>query len=96
MAASRCSVCAIDWPCAFHNGCAVCLGPTSYIGSADPIDVDQATSLKAHAEFDRWVEAETPQARTSRRAAYARERKRQADALAVLEQQLEADPAPES
>ncbi len=90
MAARRCSTCGIDWPLAYHGNCRVCGEATSYIGNAEAITARDAS----HADFERWLKAETPQARTSRRAKYAREQKAKDEQLAVLEQQLERPSTP--
>lgn len=95
MAARQCSSCGTNWPLAYHGACRSCGDSTSYVADAEAIDATEAHRLKCTADFERWLEAETAQARTSRRARHAREQKAQAEQLAVLEQQLEHTSPPE-
>lgn len=91
MASYRCSDCGIGWPVSMNGRCAICGQTTSYIGNDTPLPLTEAKSLKAHADFERWLNEETPQARTSRHARYQRELKRRAEETAALEKQLELD-----
>ena len=51
----RCSICAINWPrTADYAKCPTCEGKTDVLGNATPIDLAEATSLKNHAEFERF------------------------------------------
>lgn len=57
MAARRCSLCAINWPTkAEYIDCPVCEEKTSRMYNADPLDEEEAASLRKHAEFDRYYE----------------------------------------
>lgn len=58
--ARRCSQCATDWPDDRLNFsvCPCCLEPTSRARGGDPIDFDEALSLKRHFDFEHYYEDE--------------------------------------
>lgn len=70
MPARRCSYCGIDWPVAFPGRCGRCGGTVAYLSDAEAIPVEDARSIKANADFARFLEAETPDQRAARRARY--------------------------
>lgn len=57
MAALRCSICGLDWPVAAeYQKCPSCLEKTDRISNCDPMSDDDAHSLKAHYDFERFYE----------------------------------------
>jgi hypothetical protein len=55
--ALRCSICALNWPIdKAYMTCPQCEEPTSRSGNVTAMDVEEAVSLKAHLDFERYYE----------------------------------------
>jgi hypothetical protein len=65
VAAKRCSTCAINWPLEYTT-CGVCEGKVDHLTNAVPVMQGEAKQLKLHADFERYLEAETDAQRTAR------------------------------
>ena len=52
--ASRCSICATNWPIDFVKTCPECDEELSRMQNASPISLDEARSRRAHIEFEKF------------------------------------------
>lgn len=55
MAAYRCSICSLNFPTEDdYDKCPQCLLETSRFNNLKPMDADEAHSIKAHSDFERF------------------------------------------
>ena len=74
MAAYRCSRCSLDWPVqATYRTCPVCAQQTWSNASATAMAPPEANGVRLRAEFDRYYDTETDEARARRERKYAAE-----------------------
>lgn len=54
----RCSICSLNWPDkeADFKQCPICLEETSKVSNVDAMPDDEARSLKAQADFERFYD----------------------------------------
>lgn len=72
----HCVKCKLDWPPAGWQTCGKCEGPLQFLKTGTPMAKDLANRIAAHAEFERWLAAETTEQRDKRRARWRREQRK--------------------
>lgn len=82
--ARRCKECSLDWPTEWEK-CGKCKGPVNVVPGAVPMSQRDAMRITAHADFELFLEAETPVARKRRQRAAAEERAKLDAIFAELE-----------